>query len=321
MYVKIVARTGTEQENVEALLCEPRDQWGFNAGINIHYKWTRLYVIREVLWKENELDMMKRTCFGNLMDVKLENVNSALVSCITYCYVESINLAPSRLRALGTLELSAEEILKAYWVDIDVHLSEGHQYIPLWQLDGRVEFHLEQKKKIMEHKEEKVDTMDEGTSITAEGDVDAVNTDRGVARHTSVDVINAARDPTIDAAVDVVNATTNLIGNAKDNVCSKKGIDMGVDLDEPNGINDLIASTQSSPLTTLYTTSLESITSTKTPHPACSPTPRTPLFARSPTPSEAPHLTCNPSPLKAPSKFKAHLLFKLYLYLESKMHG
>ncbi|EOY03131.1 Uncharacterized protein TCM_017658 [Theobroma cacao] len=65
-----MARTGKEQEDVEALFYVLSDWWDFNIGVNIHCKQTQLHVIREVLQKVNELEAMKKTCFGHLMDVK-----------------------------------------------------------------------------------------------------------------------------------------------------------------------------------------------------------------------------------------------------------
>ncbi|EOY03719.1 Uncharacterized protein TCM_018838 [Theobroma cacao] len=67
-----MASIGTEQENMESLFCVPRHWWGFNAGINIHCKWSHLHVICEMLCQVNEIESFKRTCFGHMMDVEAD---------------------------------------------------------------------------------------------------------------------------------------------------------------------------------------------------------------------------------------------------------
>ncbi|XP_017974535.1 PREDICTED: uncharacterized protein LOC108661596 [Theobroma cacao] len=67
-----MANTRTEQENMESLRSVSKYRWGFNAGINIHYKWSHLHMIREMLCQVNELENFKRTCFGHVMDVKAD---------------------------------------------------------------------------------------------------------------------------------------------------------------------------------------------------------------------------------------------------------
>ncbi|EOY19439.1 Uncharacterized protein TCM_044555 [Theobroma cacao] len=47
----------------------PKEKWVFNVSINTHCKWSQLHYITKTLQQKGEYDLVKRTCFGMLLDV------------------------------------------------------------------------------------------------------------------------------------------------------------------------------------------------------------------------------------------------------------